>query len=890
MKRWVLCAAFLCGAIVHSDAPASPLPIYKDPHAPTEARVKDLLGRMTPEEKFGQLFMLPGNLLSDSSRCGNGLFGLQVPTGAGSPATVAGSGAPDTAALKAAEEINALQRFFVDRTRLGIPLLPFDEALHGLVRPGAVAFPQAIGLAATFDPALVGRVAAAVARECRGRGIRQVLSPVANVATDVRWGRVEETYGEDPFLCSRMCLAFVSAFESLGVIATPKHFLANVGDGGRDSYPVGAGERWLREVVLPPFEVSVREGRARSIMTAYNSLDGTPCSANAWLLRHLLKDEWGFRGFVISDACAVGGANALHLTAAGYEEAAVQALEGGLDVIFQTSLDHERLFLPPFLDGRIAPAVIDSAVVRVLRAKFDLGLFDQPYVDPRAARRSEERAEERRLALEAAGKSIVLLKNDGKLLPMGNEIKTLAVIGPDAAEARLGGYSGPGIRKISILEGIRAKVAPAVKVLYAKGCGRTEPDLATIPSEDLVCRDRDGEHPGLLGEYFAGVDLRDPPTLTRIDARVDFHWTLDSPDPHRLARDFYSVRWSGWLEPPETGTYSIGVDGNDGYRLWADGRLLIDNWGKRSARVLTAPLALEKGRRLALRLECCAPTGNARVRLVWDAGSTRNGDQEMEEAVRAATQSDAVVLVASIEEGEFRDRALLSLPGRQEELIRRIAATGRPVAVVLVAGSAVTMDRWLDSVGSVLLAWYPGEEGGTAVADILFGDANPAGRLPITFPRAEGQLPLVYNHKPTGRGDDYRDLTGLPLFPFGYGLSYTDFEYSGLTIDRPELPPGAGTAVRFRVTNAGQRGGEEVVQLYIHDLLASVARPVMELKGVQRVFLRPGESRELAFEITPRSLGMLDQDLHFVVEKGEFRIMIGASSQDIRLCGTLRAL
>jgi beta-glucosidase len=893
MRRRNILAVVGIGPVLLLFACASETPVYKNPQASLDARVKDLLARMTPEEKFWQLFMIPGDLGEDPSRYEKGLFGFQVSSGKrrrDSGAEDASNRAGRAPAVEAAEKIDAIQRFFIERTRLGIPIIPFDEALHGLVREGAVAYPQSIGLAATFDPDLVRRVAGAIAFECRSRGIRQVLSPVVNIASDVRWGRVEETYGEDPFLSSEMGLAFVSAFEALGVIATPKHFVANVGDGGRDSYPVHQNERWLREIVLPPFEACLRRGGARSIMTAYNSLDGTPCSSNAWLLRRLLKGEWGFRGFAISDASAVGGANALHLTASGYEEAGRQALEGGLDVIFQTSYDHHELFIRPFLDGRIDRRTIDAAVGRVLRAKFELGLFEDPSVDPDEAGRRNGQAGHRALALEAARKSIVLLKNENSVLPLAKTIRSLAVIGPDAEEARLGGYSGPGIQKTSILDGIKAKLGPAAEVVYARGCGRRDEGLATVPADRLSCFDGGVRKPGLKGEYFSGIGLQDDPAFVRIDPRIDFQWTLYSPDPENLAYDFYSIRWTGRLESPVTGTHRIGIEGNDGYRLFVDGRLLIDNWIKRSHRIVTAEVPLRKGQEIDLRLEYFEPTGNARLKLVWDVEADRTADRDIKEAVRLASRCQAAVIVAGIGEGEFRDRARLSLPGRQGELIRRVVATGKPVVVVLVAGSAVTMEEWLDRVPAVLAVWYPGEEGGNAVADVLFGDTNPSGRLPITFPVSEGQVPLVYNHKPTGRGDDYLDLTGQPLFPFGYGLSYTKFEYVGLTIDKPVLSAGERTAVRFRVKNGGGREGEEVVQLYVHDLLASVARPVIELKGIRKAALRPGEEREISFEITPETLMMLDKNLKPVVEPGEFRLMIGSSSKDIRLSTTLKVL
>ncbi len=842
--------------------------VYRDSSASIDSRVQDLLSRMTPEEKFWQLFMIAGDFNGDESRYTDGLFGLQI--------------AADTGDADPIVRLNAIQHHFVDSTRLGIPIIFFGEALHGLVQEGATILPQAIGLAATFDTVLMHDVSRAIAQECRHRGIRQVLSPVINIATDVRWGRTEETYGEDPFLASAMGVAFVSGFENLGIVTTPKHFIANVGNGGRDSYPIQISERLLREVHLPPFEACIERGGSRSVMTAYNSFDGSPCSASEWLNRHLLKDELGFDGFIISDAGAVGGANVLHFTAADYSDAGAKSITSGLDVIFQTSYDHYRLFIPPFLDGTIDPAIVDSAVARVLRAKFQLGLFEHPYVTP-SDFPPPGAPEHRQLAYRAAQESIVLLKNSDNVLPLGKSIEKLAVIGPDADEVRLGGYSAAAVRSCSMLQGIREKLGPEAVVRYSRGCRRLDADYPVIPTELLSCVNNDSIHQGLRGEYFDNASLSGKPVFTRIDPAVRFQWTLFSPDPERLPPDFYSVRWSGTLTSPVDGSYRIGVEGNDGYRLYIDDSLLIDNWIPVSYGTTLSEFPLQKGREYKLRLEFTAPTGNARIKLIWDVAKESDDGTGIDEAVDIARQCDAVVVAVGIAEGEFRDRASLALPGRQAELIQRLAALDKPIVVVLVGGSAVTMSDWLDSVSAVVDVWYPGEDGGRAVADVLFGDYNPAGRLPITFPIAEGQLPLVYNHKPTGRGDDYYDLTGQPLFPFGYGLSYTTFEYGELRIDPPVLAAGDTAVVHFTVRNVGSRAGDEVVQLYIRDELASVVRPIIELKGFQRVYLKPGESRELSFHLTPDLLSMLDQDLRTVLEPGTFRIMIGASSRDIRL-------
>jgi beta-glucosidase len=857
---------------------------YKNTSLPVEERVHDLLLRMTPEEKFWQLFMIPCDLGDDKEKYLSGIFGFQVNT-VGQEAGATGQMLQyneGQSSFETALKINEIQRFFIEETRLGIPIIPFDEALHGLVRSGATAFPQAIGLAATWNAELMHAVAKAIAVECKTRGIRQVLSPVVNIASDVRWGRTEETYGEDPFLTTEMGVAFVSAFEKMDVITTPKHFVANVGDGGRDSYPVHLNERLMREIHLPPFEACFKRGGSRSVMTSYNSYDGTPCTASDLLLNKLLKDEWGFDGFVISDAGGTGGANVLHFTAESYPDATAKSIEAGLDVIFQTNYEHHSLFSPPFYDGTIDNKVIDEAVARVLKLKFELGLFENPYVDPAEAARWNGHPDHRRLAKKAALESIVLLKNENQTLPISKNVNSIAVIGLDATEARLGGYSGPGNQKVSILEGIQNLYGERVEVNYAPGCKREVIEHQTISSGFLTCEIDGKRLSGLKGEYFNNVTFAGNPVILRNDKQIQFQWTLFGPDPEKMTYDFYSVRWTGKLKAPQTGKFKIGIDGNDGYRLYLDGKLVLDNWIKKSRQVNLTDFYFEKDREYELLIEFYEPVGNAWFRLVWNVGITDSDTEEIKKAIQLAESSDLAVIVAGIEEGEFQDRAYLNLPGRQEELINRIAAAGKPVVVVLVGGSAITMSNWINQADAILHVWYPGEEGGNAVAEVLSGNYNPAGRLPITFPVFEGQLPLVYNHKPTGRGDDYLNLTGQPLFPFGFGMSYTSFDYTGIQLSKSIISLTDTTYLTVNVTNTGKMAGDEVVQFYLRDELASVARPVMELKGFQRISLMPGETKMVTFEINPEMLSMLQKDLIKVVEPGDFRIMIGASSKDIR--------
>jgi beta-glucosidase len=883
--RFILKLFLLAACLFESDpANTQSIPPYKNASLPIPARVQDLLQRMTPEEKFWQLFMIPGDLGTDKTKYRNGIFGFQVSAGVAdgnaSQQMLQYNSAENAAVL--ARKINAIQKYFVEETRLGIPMIAFDETLHGLVRNGATVFPQAIGLAASWDTALMGRVAKAIAEETAIRGIRQVLSPVINIATDPRWGRTEETYGEDPFLSAEMGVAFVSAFETKNIIATPKHFIANVGDGGRDSYPIHANERLLEEIHFPPFKAVIERGGARSVMTAYNSVDGSPATASNWLLNKKLKQEWGFKGFVISDASAVGGANVLHFTAKDYPDAGQRAITNGLDVIFQTAYEHHRLFDPPFLNGAIDQKRIDDAVARVLTAKFELGLFEHPYVPE-----STQSPAKKILAREAAAKSIVLLKNQNKILPINQNISSIAVIGTDATEARLGGYSGPGNGKISILDGLKEKFKGKAEISYSPGPGRKNMNWLPVPSRYLFSEKTANTKNGLKAAYYNRIDFSGEPVVSRIDPQLDFHWTLYPPVP-QLSNDHYAVRWTGQLIAPQTGSLKIGLEGNDGYRLYIDNKLVIDQWQKQSHHTRLVDLSFVKDKRYDLRVEFYETAGNADIHLVWNIGIVNDAEQKINDAVATAKKSDIVIVVAGIEEGEFRDRAFLSLPGRQESLINAIAQTGKPVIVVLVGGSAVTMQNWIDRVDAIVDVWYPGEEGGHGLADVLSGDVNPAARLPITFPLSESQLPLVYNHKPTGRGDDYNNLSGLPLFPFGFGLSYSSFVYTDLRLERKEIRKGESVKVTCNITNNGNREGEEVVQLYIRDMLASVARPVLELKGFQRIPIKAGETKKVSFSITPAMLEMLNEQLQRVIEPGDFRIMIGSSSRELWLKDVLQ--
>lgn len=856
-------------------------PLYKDPKQPVEVRVQDLLKRMTPEEKFWQCFMIPGDLDNvPKDQYSHGIFGFQVSAGnqgGGAAGQLLKYNANEDAE-RLVKKINAIQKYFVEESRLGIPIIPFDEALHGLVREGATVFPQAIGLAATFNPELMKEVSAAIAKESRLRGIRQILTPVVNLANDVRWGRTEETYGEDPFLTSVMGVHFVSSFENQGIITTPKHFLANVGEGGRDSYPIHWSRRYLEETHLMPFHKAFTQGKSRSVMTSYNLLDGRPSTANHWLLTEKLKRDWNFKGFVISDASAVGGANVLHFTAKDYDDASAQAINAGLDVIFQTEYKHYKLFIPPFLDGRISKERIDDAVSRVLRAKFELGLFENPYVSTKEIQELK-RLNHKPLAEKIAAESFVLLQNNNRTLPVSENIKKILIVGTDAVDARLGGYSGPGNKKVSILDGIKSFTKNRnIEITYSKGIDWNVKEFTTVPTEFLSSDNKKG----LKGNYFSNSSLKGTPVVERKDEQLSFKWTLYSPDPEKLQPDNYSVRWTGKLDAPDSGKYKLGLRGNDGFRLYLNGKLVIDHWEKLSYSTKTIDVDFSKGQTYDIAVEFHENRGEANIELIWNYG-LNDYQKDFNEALQLARNADYIIVTAGIHEGEFQDRSSLSLPGNQESFIHEVSKLNKPTTVILIGGSAIKTTGWKDKVGAILDVWYPGEEGGNAVAKTLFGAENPSGKLPITFPVEEGQLPLTYNHHPTGRGNDYHDLSGEPLYPFGFGLSYTTFEISGLQLNKTQYSENDTIIAKVNVKNTGSKAGSEVVQLYIKDVLASVSRPIIELKGFQKVELQPGESKSVTIEVPVKELQFLDEKMSWTVEKGTYRIMVGNSSKNLSL-------
>ncbi|MFM7007090.1 MAG: glycoside hydrolase family 3 N-terminal domain-containing protein [Flavobacteriales bacterium] len=858
--------------------------IYKDPSQPIEARVSDLLSHMTPSEKAWQLFMVPSDFDTTKCRFTDGIFGLQLFASALSEPTqqILNYSSTNTN-LEIIARANDIQKHFIEDTRLGIPIIFFDEGLHGLVRAEATSFPQAIALAATFNPNLVESAALQIAREARLIGIRQVLSPVLNLASDVRWGRTEETFGEDPYLASQMAVAFVRPLEASGVVCTPKHFAVNVGAGGRDSYPTGLSERALYMSHYRPFLSAFHEGHARSVMSAYNSFDGSACSASDKLLNETLKKDWAFHGFVISDANAVGGELVLHRTALSYEESGKHAVGAGLDVIFQTDCQHFDLFKPGILSQELAQARIDDAVARILRVKFELGLFENPYLEsPREKEIQKLLSNGFEIAQICAEESIVLLKNatltnNKTILPLAHESKIL-LLGEAAATVKLGGYSGTGFQNISIKEGLESEFG-AKNVSYLAFPRQPWEDNKVV----LTTTNAYFEVPnGFKATYFNNPSLSGAPVLERTESQIKHHWTLYGPS-ELTGNGFFSARWEAQLIGKKNTTIELGLAGNDGFRLYVNDTLQIDQWEKQGFHERSMQFNVKEGHTDQLRIEFREPQRNGRIELFVVENQFENDFYLEAEKV---LDNEVAILVVDYPEGEFQDRSSLALAPAQVTLIKEIKACGIPVVVVIVGGSAVTMTEWQDDAAAILYNWYSGEAGGAALARILSGKVNPSGKLPITIPKHEGQLPLSYWHEATGRGDDYINSSGEPLYPFGYGLSYTTFAYSQLKIEKTNfsLSKGKDTlAFSFLIQNTGQFDGAEAIQFYIKPIYSEETLPVQYLIDTKKIELKKDETMGfIAYKIPLSKLG-IPTGPGTDAYPTQFRLQIGSSSKDIRL-------
>jgi len=754
------------------------IPVYKNPAVPAARRVKDLLSRMMLEEKAAQMMCVwqektaklldaAGNFDLKKAKAafnkGHGLGQVGRPSDAGSVPSDAGVGKN---ARETAELANAIQKFFIEHSRLGIPVMFHEECLHGHAAIGATSFSQPIGLGATFNPDLVEKLFTMTAEEARVRGTHQALTPVVDVARDARWGRVEETYGEDPFLNTQLGIAAVRGFQGDAsfkdkkrVIATLKHFAAHgQPESGQNCAPVNVSERVLRETFLQPFKDAIQKGGAISVMASYNEIDGVPSHASAWLLRDVLRKEWGFKGFVVSDYYAIWELHHRpdthgHFVAKDKKEACELAVKAGVNIEFPDPDCY--LHLVELVRKKVLKeSQLDELVAPMLFWKFKMGLFDDPYVDPNEAARVVGCDANRRLALQAAHETITLLKNENHLAPLAPaKLKTIAVIGPNAHRSLLGGYSGVPKHNVTVLDGIKAKVGDRVKVLHSEGCKIT----------------------------------------------VGGSWNQDDVTPGDPAED----------------------------------------------------------------------------------------RKQIAEAVEIAKQADVIVLAIGGNEQTSReawnlkhmgDRTDLDLIGRQNELVQAMLATGKPVIVFLFNGRPLAINYVAENVPVIFECWYLGQETGHAVADVLFGDFNPGGKLPISFPRSAGHLPVFYNYKPSARrGYLFADVS--PLFPFGFGLSYTSFEIKNVRLLKKKIKRTESTRVTADVTNTGKRAGTETVQLYIRDLVSSVTRPVKELKGFQKVLLQPSETKTVMLEIKPDSLAFYDVKMKYVVEPGEFEILVGSSSR-----------
>jgi beta-glucosidase len=749
-------------------------PLYKNPSAPVEQRVEDLLSRMTLEEKIAQITTVwtrKNALLTAPNGAFDPAKATQLyPAGIGQfarPQDLQEAGTPAQTPYRDEKQtvtlVNAIQKWSIESTRLGIPTLFHEEGLHGYAARGATHFPQSIALASTWDPQLLTRVFTVVAREIRARGAQLVLAPVVDVARDPRWGRIEETYGEDPYLVGELGVAAVRGFQGdtlpVGkghVLATLKHMTGHgQPEGGTNVGPASISERVLRAYFFPPFEAAVKRGHAQAVMPSYNEIDGVPSHANSWLLNEVLRKEMGFQGAVVSDYWGIDDLQRLHHVEPDLVHAGARALKSGVDCDLPDGNAFSKL--PEALaKGLVTQADIDQAVRRMLRLKFLSGVFEQPYADVKYAQEITDNAEARALATEAARKAVILLKNDGTLPLHADSLETLAVIGPNAAVARLGGYSNIPRHTVSILDGIRAKLGTKVKVLTAEG--------------------------------------------VRITDKGD----------------------------------------------WNEDEVVLANPAENRKRIAEAVQVAQEADAIVLAI-----------------GGT------------AATSREAWA------DNHLGDTTSLELVGEQNELARALFALGKPVVVVLINGRPQAVTEVAEKANALLEGWYLGQEGGTAMADILFGDANPGGKLPVTIPRSVGQLPLTYNEKPSAHRGYLFDSKD-PLFPFGFGLSYTTFEIGAPKLSATRIPTNGSVTVSVDVRNTGKVSGDEVVQLYLRDVVSSVTRPMKELKGFRRVTLAPGASTTVTLTLDSSALALWDKDMKHVVEPGEFHIMVGPSSADLK--------
>ena len=784
--------------------------------------------------------------------------------------------------------------------RLGIPEYNWwNECLHGVARAGyATVFPQSISIAASWDTELINQVATAISDEARAkhhefarRGLRKIYqgltfwSPNINIFRDPRWGRGHETYGEDPYLTGQMGLQFVKGLQGndpnyLKVVATAKHFAVHSGpEPLRHEFDANISERDLRETYLPAFRTLVVDGGAYSVMGAYNRFRGEACCASTEL-SGILRNEWGFQGYIVSDCWAISDIWKFHKIAKDEAEAAALAVKRGTDL---ECGDTYRALPEAVKRGLLTEKDLDVSVGRLMTARFKLGMFDPdekvPYAQIPFSVNNNPANDY--LARVAAQKSIVLLKNANKTLPLSKKLGKIAVIGPNAdeIESLWGNYNGIPSNPVTVLQGIKNKIAPQTEVIYAQGSELADGISKLVPIPSVYLETEDGKQ-GAFGEYFANNKLEGQPLFSRVDDNIDFYWESGSPDP-RMPVDNFSVRWTTFLKVPQTGDYEIGGWSMPSFKIYLDGKELLAGGGEHHAFHGSKKMKLEAGKRYKLVFDYRNYHGDGDARLLW---ATPQPDM-LAQAVEAAKKSDVVVLVLGLNqrlEGEempiqvdgFKggDRTHLNLPKTQSDLMEALYATGKPIVLVLINGSALSINYAAENMDAILTAGYPGQQGGNAVADVLFGDYNPAGRLPVTYYKSVEQLPAFENYDMEGR--TYRYFRQTPIYPFGFGLSYTSFKYADLNVPK-EAKVGDKINISVKVTNAGERDGEEVVQLYITDEKASSPRPIRQLEGFKRIALKKGESKTVEFSLEPRQLSMINDKNKQVIEPGFFTISVG---------------
>jgi len=760
--------------------------------------------------------------------------------------------------------------------RLGIPALRMTDGPNGVRWGKSTAFPVGVCIAATWDPDLVYELAQALGREAKAQNRNVLLGPCVNIHRDAHAGRNFESYGEDPYLAGRTAVAFVQGLQSEKVMATTKHFACNNQEYERTSMDSKVDERTLREIYLPAFKAAVQEGGTWSIMSSYNRLNGQYASSNTWLLKTVLKEEWNFQGFVMSDWGAV--------------HSVIPTMYAGLDIEMPNGryMNTENV-VEAIREGRMKESKVDDKVRRMLRTMFAMDLFENEI--PEGAEVHTPRHLD--IARKVAEAGIVLLKNEGDLLPLNaSKIKSIAVLGPNAASLRTGGGGSSMVDPIearSPLDAVKA-LAGDVDVSYSPGM-IVASDLEAIPAEYL--QTPDGK-PGLLGEYFDNSDFLGAPLKKRIDSTIDWDWGGSGPED--IQRDYFSIRWTGTLTAPETGQYILATSSDDGSRLYLDGELVIDNWGDHAIVTQTATIDLVAGESKNVELKFYEHAGAAGIRLQWQ----KVAESPLDQAVKLAQKADVVLLFMGFshrDETEGKDRESNAFPEKQLELLEKVIAVNKNIVVVFNSGAGVLMHGWGDKVPAIVESWYPGEQGGVAIANILFGKVNPSGKLVTSFFKNEADSPTYANYP--GSDDElyykeglligYRhyDTKGIePLYAFGHGLSYTEFKYSDLKLSARSIKQGESISVSLKVSNTGDRAGAEVVQLYLKDDKSSVLRPEKELKGFSKVYLEPGEEKVINVNIGPEAMKFWDVSTHsWMAEAGKFSVLIGASSRDIRLEG-----